>query len=160
MAEHHATITWTTAVPPADFTRGKYSREHVWSFDGVATVPASASPSVVPAPWSSAAAVDPEEAFVASIASCHMLTFLFLAAKKGFALSSYRDAAVGVMAKGANGVPWVSKVTLRPELAWSGDKRPTAAELAELHHHAHEQCFISNSIKTEVVVDGVASGAA
>jgi organic hydroperoxide reductase OsmC/OhrA len=84
-----------------------------------------------------------------------MLTFLFLAAKKGFALTAYRDAAVGVMTKGANGVPWVSKVTLRPELAWAGDRRPSAPELADLHHHAHEQCFISNSIKTEVVVEGV-----
>jgi organic hydroperoxide reductase OsmC/OhrA len=155
MAEHRATITWTTALPPADFTKGKYSREHVWAFDGGVTVPGSASPSVVPLPWSSEAAVDPEEAFVAAIASCHMLTFLFLAAKKGFALTAYRDAAVGVMTKGANGVPWVSKVTLRPELAWAGDRRPSAPELADLHHHAHEQCFISNSIKTEVVVEGV-----
>src|SRR5206468_6346174 len=98
MPGHQATITWTTAVPPADLTKGKYSREHVWTFDGGASMAASASPSVVPQPWSSAAAVDPEEAFVASIASCHMLTFLFLAAKKGFALTSYRDPAIGVMA--------------------------------------------------------------
>src|SRR3954471_17693186 len=87
MAEHHATITWTTAVAPAEFTKGKYSREHTWAFDGGATVPGSSSPSVVPLPWSSAAAVDPEEAFVASISSCHMLTFLYVAAKRGFALS-------------------------------------------------------------------------
>jgi organic hydroperoxide reductase OsmC/OhrA len=84
-----------------------------------------------------------------------MLTFLYLAAKAGFALASYRDEAVGVMTKGANGTPWVSKVTLRPELAWVGDKRPSAAELADLHHHAHEQCFIANSIKTEIIVDGI-----
>lgn len=155
MSEHHATITWSTGAPPADFAKGKYSREHVWTFDGGTSVPACASPSVVPQPWSIAAAVDPEEAFIASISSCHMLTFLFLASRKGFALASYRDAAVGTMAKGANGVPWVSKVTLRPELVWSSDKQPTAAELADLHHHAHEQCFISNSIKTEVVVEGV-----
>ena len=155
MAEHHATITWSTEVAPADFTRGKYSREHVWTFDGGASVPGSSSPSVVPLPWSSAAAVDPEEAFVASVSSCHMLTFLYLAAKRGFALTSYRDRAVGVMTKGPTGVSWVSKITLRPELAWVGDKRPTEAELAELHHHAHEQCFISCSIKSEVVVDGL-----
>jgi len=154
MSEHRATITWTTAVPPSDFAKGRYSREHVWTFDGGASLAASASPSVVPLPWSSPAAVDPEEAYVASIASCHMLTFLFLAAKQGFALTSYRDTAIGVMTKGANGRPWVSKVTLRPELAWVGEQRPTAAELAELHHAAHEQCFIANSIKTEVVVDG------
>jgi organic hydroperoxide reductase OsmC/OhrA len=106
----------------------------------------------VPAPWSSSAAVDPEEAFVASIASCHMLTFLFLAAKQGFVVTSYRDSAVGTMTKGTNGVPWVSKVTLRPELAWSGDTRPTDAQLADLHERAHAGCFIANSIKTEVVV--------
>ena len=154
MSEHHATITWTTAVEPAEYLKGKYSREHMWTFDGGASVPASSSPSVVPLPWSSPAAVDPEEAFVASISSCHMLTFLYLAAKRGFALTSYRDAAIGVMTKNENRVSWISKVTLRPELAWAGDKRPTAAELAELHHLAHEQCFISNSIKTEVVVEG------
>jgi organic hydroperoxide reductase OsmC/OhrA len=155
MAEHHATITWSTEAAPAEFTRGKYSREHVWTFDGGASVAGSSSPSVVPLPWSSAAAVDPEEAFVASVSSCHMLTFLYLAAKRGFALTSYRDRAVGVVTKGSTGVPWVSKITLRPELAWAGDKRPTEAELAELHHHAHEQCFIACSIKSEVVVDGI-----
>jgi organic hydroperoxide reductase OsmC/OhrA len=154
MAEHLATITWSTSASPADFVKGKYSREHAWAFDGGASVPASSSPSVVPLPWSSAAGVDPEEAFVASVSSCHMLTFLYLASKKGFALASYRDAAVGVMTKGPTGVPWVSKVTLRPELAWAGERHPTAAELAELHHHAHEQCFIAQSIKTEVVIDG------
>ena len=154
MAEHHATITWHSEVPAAEFTRGKYSREHVWTFDGGATVAGSASPSVVPLPWSSASAVDPEEAFVAAVSSCHMLTFLYLASKQGFALTRYSDPAVGVVTKGANGVPWVSKITLRPELAWVGDKRPTAEQLAELHHHAHEQCFIACSIKTEVVVEG------
>src|SRR5262245_36925201 len=97
MAEHRATISWTTPVPAADFVRGRYSREHVWTFDGGASVPGSASPSVVPAPWSSATAVDPEEAFVASVSSCHMLTFLYLASKRGFALTSYRDQAVGAI---------------------------------------------------------------
>jgi len=153
MAEHVATILWKNNATPADFAKLKFSREHTWMFDGGVTVAASASPSVVPAPWSIAAGVDPEEAFVASISSCHMLTFVFLAAKRGFALASYRDAAVGIMTKGANNVPWVSKVTLRPELEWTGDKRPTPAELDELHHLAHEQCFISNSVKTEIVVE-------
>jgi organic hydroperoxide reductase OsmC/OhrA len=152
MAEHHATITWQGSATAEDFRRGKYSREHTWAFDGGATVPASPSPSVVPAPWSNPAHVDPEEAFVASVSSCHMLTFLYLAAKQGFVLASYRDAAVGVMTKGENGVPWISRITLHPELAFAGDKRPSAEELAALHHHAHEQCFIANSIKTEVVV--------
>jgi organic hydroperoxide reductase OsmC/OhrA len=153
MSEHRATIRWTTAVASTDYTKGRYSREHAWEFDGGITVPGSASPATVRAPWSIEAAVDPEEAFVASIASCHMLTFLYLTARAGFALAGYTDHAVGMMTKGDNGVPWVSKVTLRPELAWVGDRQPTAAELADLHHHAHEQCFISNSIKTEVVVE-------
>src|SRR5262249_41570338 len=124
---------------------------------GGAKVPGSASPAVVPQPWSSSAAVDPEEAFVAAIASCHMLTFVFLAAKKGFALARYHDTAVGVMAKGETGVPWVARVTLRPELVWAGDKRPSQAELDDLHHRAHEQCFISNSVKTEIVVEATAT---
>jgi organic hydroperoxide reductase OsmC/OhrA len=152
MAEHKATITWQGTAAPADFLKGKYSREHSWTFDGGVTVAASPSPSVVPAPWSNPAHVDPEEAFVASVSSCHMLTFLYVASKRGFALTSYRDAAFGVMTKGENGVPWISKITLRPELAWAGDKQPTAAELDELHHLAHEQCFISNSVKTEIVI--------
>ncbi len=151
MAEHVATVTWQGSATAEDFRRGKYSREHTWAFDGGVTVPASPSPSVVPAPWSNPANVDPEEAFVASLASCHMLTFLYLAAKQGFVLTSYRDAAVGVMTKNERGVPWVSKVTLRPALAFAG-KEPTEEELAALHHHAHEQCFISASVKTEVVV--------
>ena len=152
MAEHHATISWQASATAEDFRRGKYTREHTWAFDGGVTVPASSSPSVVPLPWSNASHVDPAEAFVASVSSCHMLTFLYLAAKQGFVLTSYRDAAVGVMTKGPNGVPWISKITLHPELAFAGDKQPSAEELTTLHHHAHEQCFISSSIKTEVVV--------
>ncbi len=152
MSDHHATISWQGSATAEEFGRGKYSREHTWAFDGGVTIRASPSPSVVPAPWSNPAHVDPEEAFVASIASCHMLTFLYLAAKQGLVPTSYRDAAVGVMTKGTNGVPWISKVTLHPELAFAGDKQPTAAELVALHHHAHEQCFISNSVKTEIVV--------
>jgi organic hydroperoxide reductase OsmC/OhrA len=152
MSEHIATITWSTQAAPADFAKGKYTREHAIAFDGGVTLPCSASPSVVPAPWSSASAVDPEEAYVASIASCHMLTFLYLASRAGFALASYRDRAVGVMTKNASGVAWVSKVTLHPELAWAGERQPTAAELADLHHRAHEQCFIAQSVKTDIVV--------
>jgi organic hydroperoxide reductase OsmC/OhrA len=157
MSESKATITWATTATPNDFTKGHYSREHVLTFDGGVSIPGSASPSVIPRPWSEPSAVDPEEAFVASIASCHMLSFLYVAAAQGFAASSYRDTAVGRMSKGANGVPWVSTVRLQPELTWSGDRRPTEVELAELHHHAHEQCFIANSIKTEVTVEAVRS---
>jgi len=150
MSEHKATIRWQGTSP--DFLKGKYSREHTWTFDGGASVPASASPTVVPAPWSNPAHVDPEEAFVASIASCHMLTFLYLAGKQGFQIESYDDEAVGVMAKNEKGAPWVSRVTLNPRIVYSNAKQPTAADAERLHHLAHEQCFIANSIKTEVVV--------
>jgi organic hydroperoxide reductase OsmC/OhrA len=134
-----------------DFVKGKFSREHTWTFDGGVVVPASASPSVVPAPWSNPAHVDPEEAYVASIASCHMLTFLYLAAKAGFVVDAYRDAALGVMTKNERGSLWVSKVTLSPEINYR-DRRPSADEEHRLHHDAHEGCFIASSVKTEIVI--------
>ena len=145
-----ATIRWSRTGP--DFLKGRFSREHTWTFDGGLTVPASPAPSVVPAPWSNPASVDPEEAFVVSISSCHMLTFVWLASREGFTADSYEDEAVGVMSKNERGVPWVSAITLRPRIAWSGEKLPTPADLERLHHAAHEQCFIANSIKTEVTV--------
>jgi len=150
MSEHKATIRWNRTGP--DFAKGRYSREHTWSFDGGAVVQASPAPSVVPAPWSSTSAVDPEEAFVASIASCHMLTFFWLASREGFIADSYEDEAVGAMTKNDRGVPWVSTVTICPSVSCSGDKLPTPADLERLHHHAHEQCFIANSVKSEVIV--------
>lgn len=149
--QHLASIHWINRGP--DFLKGRYSREHTWSFDGGVTVPASPSPSVVPAPWSNPANVDPEEAFVAAIASCHMLTFLWLASKEGFVADRYDDEAAGVMTKNERGVPWVSTVTLRPRIVWSGGKLPSGADLDRLHHAAHEQCFIAASVKTEVVVE-------
>jgi organic hydroperoxide reductase OsmC/OhrA len=153
MSQHKATIDWKLTSP--DFLKGRYSREHTWTFDGGLSVAASPSPSVVPVPWSNPANVDPEEAFVASISSCHMLTWLFLASRAGFEVASYRDEAVGVMTKNEQGVPWVSAVTLNPVIVYVGDKRPDAAEDARLHHLAHEQCFIANSVKTVVTVGGV-----
>ncbi len=150
MSEHKATISWKRTSP--DFLKGRFSREHTWTFDGGATVPASASPSVVPAPFSNPAGVDPEEAFVASLASCHFLTFVYLAFRQGFQVDSYEDQAVGVVTKNEQGVPWVSAVTLHPKVVYSGDKRPTAAEEQQLHHKAHEQCFIANSVKSQVTV--------
>lgn len=151
MAEYRATIAWRLTASAADFVKGRYSREHTWAFDGGVTVPASPSPSVVPAPWSNAANVDPEEAYVASISCCHMLTFLWVASKRGFAIASYQDDAVGVMTKNERGKAWISKVTLRPQIEWI-EKTPTAAELDELHHAAHDDCFIANSVNTEIVV--------
>jgi len=150
MSEYKATIKWQRTSP--DFLKGKYSREHTWTFDGGVTVPASSSPSVVPVPFSNPANVDPEEAFVAAISSCHVLTFLYLAAKRGFEVDSYEDEAVGILSKNEKGVPWISRVTLHPKIIYSGDKQPSPADEKQLHHLAHEQCYIANSIKTEVAV--------
>ncbi len=116
-------------------------------------MPASPSPSSVPEPYSNPASVDPEEAYVAAISSCHMLTYLFLASKRGFQVDSYDDAAVGEMTKNELGVPWVSTVTLHPRIIYAGDALPTSADEEDLHHLAHEQCFIANSVKTLVTVE-------
>jgi organic hydroperoxide reductase OsmC/OhrA len=151
MSDHLATIRWQRG--DAAFTGGKYSRVHSWSFDGGITVEAAASPAVVPAMYNSETAVDPEEAFVASVASCHMLTFLFYAMKGGFIVDSYEDNAVGTMTKGENGVPWVSLVTLHPHIVFGGDKRPTPDDESHLHHEAHDKCFIANSVKSEIKVE-------
>ncbi len=150
MSNHRAVIRWKRTG--ADFLNGRYSREHTWSFDGGLSVPASPSPSVVPAPFSNPAHLDPEEAFVASVSSCHMLTFLHLASRAGFVVDSYQDEAVGVMTKNEKGVAWISSITLHPDISCSGEKVPAPADRQRLHHLAHEQCFIANSIKTEVVV--------
>jgi organic hydroperoxide reductase OsmC/OhrA len=152
MSKHRATISWKCIG--TDFINGKYSREHTWSFDGGVVVPASPSPSVVPAPWSNPANVDPEEAYVAAVSSCHMLTFLCVAGKEGFQVDSYDDEAVGTMTKNERGTPWVSSVTLQPKIYYSGSKQPSPAEEERLHHVAHEQCFIAQSIKTEITVRG------
>jgi organic hydroperoxide reductase OsmC/OhrA len=150
MSVHKATIRWTFSG--GEFLKGRYSREHTWTFDGGVTVAASSSPAAVPKPYSNEANVDPEEAFVASIASCHMLTYLYVASKAGFQIASYEDDAVGILSKNDRGVPWVSAVTLQPRIAYAGDKRPSEADEDSLHHAAHEQCFIANSVKTDITV--------
>ena len=146
-----ATIRWSRDGAEG-FAKGQYSRAHEWGFDGGAVVPASASPHVVPAPWSDAAGVDPEEAFVASLSSCHMLFFLDFARRAGFVIDAYVDDAEGVLEKGADGRMAMTRVTLRPRVEWSGDA-PDAAALADLHHKAHEACFMANSVTSEVVVE-------
>lgn len=150
--EYTATVTWKRGSEEP-FTDNKYSRGHQWSFDGGITVPGSSSPLSVRLPYSKADAVDPEEALVAALSSCHMLTFLYLAAKGGYVVDSYKDHAVGVMSKNDRGKLFVSKVMLRPRIVFSGAKQPSAAQLDELHHHAHEECYIANSVLTEVVVE-------
>jgi organic hydroperoxide reductase OsmC/OhrA len=148
--EYHALIHWARGSAP--FTDNRFSRGHTWRFDGGIEVPASSSPSVVRVPLSVAAAVDPEEAFVASLSSCHMLWFLSLAATGGWCVDDYRDDALGVMGKNAAGKTAMLQVTLRPEVKFAGESRPGPAELERLHHRAHEECFIANSVTTEVRV--------
>jgi organic hydroperoxide reductase OsmC/OhrA len=149
MSEHRAIIKWQGG---GEFSKGRFTREHTWTFDGGLTVAASSSPSVVPVPLSNPANIDPEEAYVASLSSCHMLTYLYVCQKAGFAVHSYEDEAVGHMTKNEKGVPWISTVDLNPRVVYAGEKRPTPEEEQHLHHAAHEGCFISNSVKTEVQV--------
>lgn len=151
MHRYEARIAWNRNG--AAFTDNRYSRGHEWSFDGGIKVPASSSPSVVPAPMSIAAAVDPEEALVASTSSCHMLWFLNLAAKQGFVIERYEDDAFGVMEKNSRGKLAFTRITLRPDIVFSGGRTPTGDELAALHHRAHDECFIANSLNFEVVVE-------
>lgn len=154
MAELHeycATVRWQRGDAER-FTDNRYSRGHEWCFDGGTTVPASASPQVVPLPHSVAQAVDPEEAFVAALSSCHMLFFLAYAAKKGFVVDLYEDQALGTMGRNANGRVAMLKVELCPRIAWAGERRPTQDEVAALHERAHHDCYIANSVNCEVVV--------
>jgi organic hydroperoxide reductase OsmC/OhrA len=150
MSEHKATIRWTQSR--GEFLKGTYSREHTWTFDGGMTVPGSPSPSAVPRPYSNEANVDPEEAFVAAISSCHMLTYLYLACKEGIEVTSYEDDAVGSMARNERGVQWVGSVVLKPRIAYAGETPPSRAVEERLHHAAHEGCFIANSVKTNITV--------
>ncbi len=148
-----ATIEWSRG--DAVFADQKYSRAHRWRFDGGAVVAGSSSPHVVPIPQSDPAAVDPEEAFVASLSSCHLLWFLAIAAKRGFVVDAYVDQASGVMARNAQRKLAMTEVTLRPRVRFSG-KVPSDAEHAAMHERAHEECFIANSVITVVRVDPTA----
>lgn len=151
MSEYVAKVEWTRNG--ATFTDNRYSRAHSWRFDGGVTVPASSSPHVMPAPLSDPNNVDPEEAFVAAIASCHMLWFLSLAAKRGFVVDTYSDDAVGVMEKNAQGKMAITRVALRPQISVVGEKIPSPSDIDALHHAAHENCFIANSVRTEISVE-------
>jgi organic hydroperoxide reductase OsmC/OhrA len=152
MSQHTSTITWQR--DNATFTDKRYSRAHTWTFDGGASIPASSSPDVVPVPYSVPENVDPEEAFIASLSSCHMLWFLDCAARAGFTVDSYFDEVVGVMEKNAAGKMWIARVTLHPHVVFSGEKAVEGSRVSELHHQAHESCFIANSVKTEIEIQG------
>ena len=151
MSEYVATIRWQRGNQ--DFTDSKYSRGHEWVFDGGMSVAASASPDIVPLPMSVAENVDPEEAFVASLSSCHMLFFLDIAAKSGYVVDEYTDAAIGRMKKNTEGKTAITKVLLRPSATFSGACIPDPGEIEHMHHRAHELCFIANSVKTEVTTE-------
>ena len=152
MSEYTATIKWER---PSDsrFIDGKYTRGHTWWFDCGITVPASSSPHVVPLPYSVEENVDPEEAFIAAISSCHMLSFLSIAAKRRFIVDMYVDDVSGLMERTAEGKYAITKVTLRPVVRFSGSEPPTADQIREMHHEAHEECFIANSVKTNISID-------
>jgi organic hydroperoxide reductase OsmC/OhrA len=146
MSEHRATIAWKRSSD--DFKYDTYNRDHVWHIDGGIDVPASAAPEY----RGTMDRVDPERALVASLSACHMLTFLALAARKRLVVDSYEDEASGVMTKNAKGKLFVSHVTLRPKIAWAGEA-PSAEEIGRMHHKSHEECFIANSVLTEIAVE-------
>jgi len=148
MAEYTARTIWQRQ-PQEVFTDQRYHRRHLLQFDGGLEVPGSSSPHSVPPPYSDPAAVDPEEALVASVSSCHMLWFLSLAAKAGFVVDDYRDDASGTMARNAEGRMAITAITLRPAVRFAGTP-PSPEALHELHHHAHDECYIANSVKAEV----------
>jgi organic hydroperoxide reductase OsmC/OhrA len=148
MASYTAEIVWLRG--DHDFLDNRYSRRHLLRFDGGAQIAGSSSPHVVPLPCSDESAVDPEEIFVASLASCHMLWFLSIAAKRGFRVDRYVDEAFGSMERSHEGKLWMAVVTLRPRASFSGERIPTFAEIESMHRQAHEECFIANSVRTEV----------
>ena len=152
LSSYKATVRWSRNADDL-FASGRYSRAHEWTFDGGTVVPASASPDNVPPGTADEAAVDPEEAFIAAISSCHMLFFIDYARREGFVVDSYEDEAVGIMERRSDGKIAVTRVTLRPKVEWSGDRQPNATELARLHHRSHEDCFIANSVNTEVTIE-------
>ncbi len=148
MAEYTTETIWIRG--DQDFLGNRYSRRHVLRFDAGIDIPGSTSPHVVPVPYSDTSAVDPEEMFVSSLSSCHMLWFLSIAGKRRFVVDSYKDVAVGVMGKNPEGKLIMSLITLNPEVEFSGDRLPSRAEIDKMHHQAHEQCFIANSVKSDV----------
>lgn len=156
MSTYRATVDWRC---DGDFAARRYSRVHNLSFDGGLSVPGTAGPANVNPRYSMEGALDPEQAFVAALSACHMLWFLDIAARAGFLVEAYRDEAEGALAEGPGGKQMMTRVVLRPQVSFTGERRPTPEELAELHHKAHAECFIANSVTSEVVIENVASDA-
>ncbi|WGV98361.1 OsmC family protein [Vibrio sp. YMD68] len=152
MSNYSATVRWVRGKDEP-FSDNRYSRAHHWEFDGGITIPASPSPHIVPLPYSVEENVDPEEAFIAALSSCHMLVFLSIAAKRQYVIESYVDNAVGILEEDSRGKTSITKVTLRPHIIFSNDRIPTLKQLEKMHHMSHENCFIANSVKTDVVTE-------
>lgn len=150
MSEHIAIVKWQR--DRAKFTDNQYSREHIWEFDGGLKIAASSSPQVVPIPYSNPDCIDPEEAFIASISSCHMLWFLSIAAKKKLVVENYQDRVVGLMGKNKEGKLAIIQIRLCPEIIFERDNLPTEAQIKEMHQEAHHNCFLANSVKTKIIV--------
>jgi organic hydroperoxide reductase OsmC/OhrA len=153
MSDYYAQVVWQRGAEEA-FVDSRYSRAHQWRFDGGVVVPASSAVHSVPLPYSKAENVDPEEAFVAAISSCHMLTFLYLAAKSRFVVDSYEDHALGTMAADSRGKQSITKVVLAPKILFSGAREPNEAIVERLHHDAHEECYIANSVRSQISIAG------
>jgi organic hydroperoxide reductase OsmC/OhrA len=160
MSRYVAETEWTRAASERDFLAGRYSRRHLLRFDSGVEIAGSSSVHNVPLPWSDVSAVDPEEAFIAALSSCHLLTFVWLASRAGFCVDRYRDAADGVCERDRAGKLSMTVVTLRPEVTFSGERRPSRAEIEKLHHDAHDECFIANSVRTDVRCEPVWTRAA
>lgn len=154
MARYQAIVSWQR-MPAEIFTDRRYSRAHQWQFDGGAIIAASSSPHIVPLPYSCAEHVDPEEAFIAALSSCHMLFFLALAAEQGWCVDHYEDKASGTLAQNEEGHMSMTEVVLKPKVDFSGDRQPTHEEQENLHRLAHEKCFIANSVKTKVLISAI-----
>jgi len=152
MSHYTATIKWQRQENE-NFSDNKYSRAHTWEFDGGEVVQASSSPHVVPLPYSVEANVDPEEAFIASLSSCHMLFFLSIAAKRSYVIENYTDNAIGIMQLDKDNKMSMTDVTLKPQIVFSGNKKPTNEQIDKIHRQAHEQCFIANSVKTKIHIE-------
>jgi organic hydroperoxide reductase OsmC/OhrA len=153
MSEYSADIIWHRGATEA-FVDSRYSRAHEWRFDGGVVVPASSAVASVPLPYSKTENVDPEEALVAAASSCHMLSFLYVAARARFVVDAYEDHALGTLTSGEHGRKSITRIVLNPKIRFSGARSPDAAAVARMHHEAHEQCYIANSLRSEIVVAG------
>jgi len=156
MSEYYATINWKRQTDEK-FSDNNYSRAHTWKFDGGETIQASSSPHVVPLPYSVESNVDPEEAFIASLSSCHMLFFLSIAAKRRYVIESYVDAAKGIMQLNKDNKTSMTDITLNPKIEFTGEKQPTTEQINKMHQQAHQQCFIANSVKTKIHINPIMS---